>query len=245
MPLKEEFEIQGNWLFRWRSYLPVIIIALLPFVVIRYTPHIQYEVREYLSVMCFLISLGGLGIRMVTLGFVPPGTSGRNTKRQVADTLNTTGIYSVVRHPLYLGNFIIILGVVLSTFIWWFVLVISLLFWIYYERIMYAEEAFLIKKFGEPYEKWARNTAAFIPNLRKMKSPDLPFSWKFVVKREYTGLFAIIVLFSFMELLLQFVEKGRLYFPFFWMALLVFGILFYTTILLIKKKTRLLHATGR
>ena len=32
-------------------------------------------------------------------------TSGRNTHDQVADSLNTSGIYSIVRHPLYVGNF--------------------------------------------------------------------------------------------------------------------------------------------
>ncbi|MGB8874133.1 MAG: hypothetical protein WCC75_12145, partial [Desulfobaccales bacterium] len=43
-------------------------------------------------------------------GLPPRGTSGRNTQGQVAETLNTTGIYSLVRNPLYLGNFLIWLG---------------------------------------------------------------------------------------------------------------------------------------
>lgn len=48
---------------------------------------------------------------MATIGQVPKGTSGRNTSQQVADTLSTDGVYSVVRHPLYLGNFLMCMGV--------------------------------------------------------------------------------------------------------------------------------------
>ncbi|MGC9453013.1 MAG: methyltransferase family protein, partial [Oceanipulchritudo sp.] len=51
------------------------------------------------------------------------GTSGRNTKQQVAYSLNTTGFYSVVRNPLYLGNFFMYLGIALFTHHWWLVLV--------------------------------------------------------------------------------------------------------------------------
>lgn len=60
---------------------------------------------------CIAVSLFGLLIRAVTIGFTPKGTSGRNTKEgQVAEVLNTKGIYSVVRHPLYLGNYFMWLG---------------------------------------------------------------------------------------------------------------------------------------
>ena len=42
---------------------------------------------------------------------MPAGTSGRNTAKQVADTLNTTGLYSLTRNPLYLGNAVIYMAI--------------------------------------------------------------------------------------------------------------------------------------
>lgn len=97
------------------------------------------------------LPLALIGIRIFTIGHTSKRTSGRNTKRQIADTLNTTGIYSVVRHPLYLGNFFMFLGVMLFAHLWWLLLIYILVFWLYYERIMFAEEAFLRKNFGDEY----------------------------------------------------------------------------------------------
>ena len=42
--------------------------------------------------------------------------------------------------------------------VWWLPVIYSLAFWIYYERIMFAEEAFLRQKFGETYRRWAATT---------------------------------------------------------------------------------------
>ena len=60
------------------------------------------------------------------MGFAPRGTSGRNTLGQVAEVLNTSGMYSVVRNPLYLGNFVIWLGLALFIKVWWCILIVVL-----------------------------------------------------------------------------------------------------------------------
>src|SRR5690606_25761265 len=126
----------------------------------------------------------------------PKNTSGRNTHEgQVADTLNTTGIYSIVRHPLYLGNFLMWLGPALLTENLWFIIVFILSYWVYYERIMFAEEQFLARKFGEVYTKWADSVPAFIPKFRPFSKPDFPFSIKKVLKKEKNGLFALFFIF--------------------------------------------------
>lgn len=48
------------------------------------------------------LSLAGQIIRAIAIGTSNKNTSGRNTQEQVAEALNTKGIYSTVRHPLYL-----------------------------------------------------------------------------------------------------------------------------------------------
>ena len=104
---------------------------------------------------CLALALLGQAIRFFTVGFVPRGTSGRNTRGQVADVLNTTGMYAVVRNPLYLGNLIIWFGLPLFMKSLWFSTIIILLFTIFYERIIFREEDFLREKFGDVFMQWA------------------------------------------------------------------------------------------
>ncbi len=173
MALKEEMEKQGNWLFKYRSYLPLAIltIGLIFFVwqelYVRKTTVNSSFFEKYYLYLALSISLIGFFIRVYTVGYSARGTSGRNTKDgQVAISLNTTGIYSLVRHPLYLGNFLMWLGVAFLIADIWFTIIFILLFWINYERIMFAEEQFLRKKFGDDYLNWSKDVPLFIPKLR-------------------------------------------------------------------------------
>ena len=192
MSLKNEFAISGNWLFKHRSYLPLIILPLLFYSL--FTPvGISFNFLFYIGMS---ISLIGECIRIITVAFVPAGTSGRNTKQQKASSLNQTGIYSIVRHPLYLGNFFIMLGPFIITGNIYGIIIFILSFWIYYERIMYAEEIFLIAKFGGEYENWSSNTPAFIPNFRLYTQPRSRFTFRKVLEREYSGMYGIIFIFT-------------------------------------------------
>src|SRR4051794_5826899 len=101
MALQEEMEIQGNWLFKRRGSLPLIIIAigLAVYLVNKYFSKSiflnddQYE--KWYEVSCLLVSLLGQCIRIFTIGFSQTHTSGRNTASQLAESINTKGIYSI------------------------------------------------------------------------------------------------------------------------------------------------------
>ena len=246
MALYEEFEKQGNWLFRWRSYLPVSALILFAVASIesRY-PLLDVIYRQSWEIVCLTVSFTGLGIRIITAGFVPTRTSGRNTKSQVADTLNTKGIYSVVRHPLYLGNYLITFGISLLLMVWWLPVIISLLYWVYYERIMFAEEAFLRGKFGDEYIAWSGNTPAFIPSFSKWEFPELKISFKIIIKREYTGFFGIIALFTFLHFGSEILATSKVSVDPVWIVFFGIGLVLYVLAILLKKKTRILHVHGR
>ena len=114
--------------------------------------------------ICYRVSgivLLVLLVRWAVIAQAPLGTSGRCTSEKIAEQLNTRGLYSAVRHPLYVGNFIAILGVFMATMLWWAVLFFVLAYWLYIERIMAAEERFLELKFGNKCKKWANTTPAF------------------------------------------------------------------------------------
>ncbi len=202
MAFIHSFESEGNWLFKRRGTLPVVLFILaLP--AIYYTDYstLHSEFVWVLNVLAVLACIKGFLIRAYTIGTTPKGTSGRNTEQQVAEQLNSTGMYSMVRHPLYLGNYLMWIGIVLFTKNIPFVIIVSLLFWIYYERIMFAEERFLERKFGEDYLKWSLKAPAFIPKISQFKKSSVPFSLKSVLRREYSGALATVIGFAYIELM--------------------------------------------
>ncbi|MDR1758163.1 MAG: isoprenylcysteine carboxylmethyltransferase family protein [Bacteroidales bacterium] len=209
MALIHSFEKTGNILFRYRGQIPVLFFMLaLPIV---YLGHYDFffslsaEEQIICSRLVWIISLGlsacGFAIRAYTIGTTPRGTSGRNTTKQEAVVLNTRGIYSIVRHPLYLGNYLMWGGVLLFSMNIYIVIIFSLLFWLYYERIMFAEEKYLEKLFGDQFITWSLQTPAFLPAFSHFKKSDIPFSFKAVLRREYTGFFAIVLVFTIMDYL--------------------------------------------
>jgi protein-S-isoprenylcysteine O-methyltransferase Ste14 len=246
MALVEEFRKQGNWLFRWRSYLPLLFLALFAMQFGDFDwPFGSYAVHEVWEFVCLGVSLLGLLVRVITIGHTPAATSGRNARKQVADQLNTSGIYSTVRHPLYLGNYLIGLGISLILLVWWLPVIYSLMFWIYYERIMFAEEAFLREKFKEPYEQWAAATPAFLPRPSQWRKPALKFSFRNVLRREYTGLLVVIGGHSATEILEHLVKDHRLVYEPFWAFLLFGGLAMYLLLRILKRETSILEVPGR
>jgi protein-S-isoprenylcysteine O-methyltransferase Ste14 len=244
--LREEFESTGNWLFRWRSYLPLVIIGLFLFALHEYEYLGNSEKIDHLwEVFCLIISFFGLGIRIFTIGYTPKRTSGRNTRKHVAETLNTKGMYSVVRNPLYLGNFFMGLGIALFAYLWWLTIIYILIFWLYYERIIFAEEAYLINKFGNEYLEWANSTPVFIPKLSKYQKPDLPFSLRNVLKREYNGFFEVILVLFILETVGEIYAEGKFDFDLGWLLLLGIGFTIWLVLRSLKKYTTVLHVDGR
>ena len=104
MALVHEFERSGNWLFKRRSWLPAVFVIIG--IIVLYLTNRQAILFNLSEELIFLgVSLFGEVIRIYTVGYAPKNTSGRNTGAgQIADELNTTGIYSLVRHPLYVAR---------------------------------------------------------------------------------------------------------------------------------------------
>lgn len=247
MALKEEMEAQGNWLFKHRGTMPFLLIPLLAIAVMGGAdPFVDVEpIESYWLILCVAISLLGLVVRALVIGYVPSTTSGRNTECQRASRVNKVGMYSIVRHPLYLGNLLMALGLAASTKVAWFIFAFILIYWVYYERIMIAEESYLRQKFGEEYDHWALCTPAFIPRFRQWQKPDMSFSWKMVLRREYPGVLVVTSGFLALDIFEEIiVEGGKKIHPgvesVFFLLLLLAAILRF-----MKKKTDLLDVAGR
>jgi len=250
MALQEELEKQGIWLFRYRGTLPLLILfaGTILYLRMKYYPgtfileDTSWE-RPY-EFLCLFISLIGLGIRVYTVGHTPRNTSGRNVKEQVAETLNTNGIYSVVRHPLYLGNFFLWLGPGLLTGNFWFIVAFIFFYWIYYERIMFAEEQFLRRKFGSLYTDWAEKVPAFIPRFRNFVRSEWPFSWKKVLKKEKNGLAAVFVVFTAFNIAGEFIQHKADY-NYIFIVACILSLVLYVILKYLKRRTDVLNEDGR
>ena len=154
-------------------------------------------------------------------------------------------MYSIVRHPLYLGNYLIWLGIAVSTLNFCFIFIMSLFFWLYYERIIFAEERFLENKFGNLYLEWSNSLPAFFPLILNFKESDTSFSMISVLRREYSSVLATVIGFIFIEVF-------RNYFTYkFWMIssfslqFLISTIIIVLILRSLKHYTNILNEKGR
>ncbi len=113
-----------------------------------------------------------------------------------ADFLCVSGPFAHLRNPLYLGNFIICIGVCVS-FSEWYGFLIGLGNYIFlYSFIIPYEERFLQEKFGDIYLEYKAYTNRFIPRLTGYKSHTEIFpNYKLGILREMSYLIILVVIF--------------------------------------------------
>ena len=186
MSEQNQLEKLGNQFFKYRGQIPVLFF-IVAFGLMHYYPmYTNWRNSNYIGLAIALVVLGHF-IRALAVGKRAAHTSGRNRDEQVAEALNSTGIYSMVRHPLYLGNITTYIGWAVFTGIIWLVPVFLVLFVAYYRLIIYAEEQFLTRKFGQAYLDWRKQTPLLLPAFWKYKANAQPFSLKVVLENEYSG----------------------------------------------------------
>jgi hypothetical protein len=127
----------------------------------------------------------------------------------------------------------------------WFLVVFGLIYWLYYERIMFAEEQFLRRKFGEIYDKWSETVSSFIPYSFNYIPSKLHFSIRNVLKREYNSFVNIFIIFTIMDVFRNYFLSERIYMTPMWIYLFASAILIWIVIRTIHKQTKWLEVEGR
>jgi protein-S-isoprenylcysteine O-methyltransferase Ste14 len=79
--------------------------------------------------------------------------------------LATSGPYALVRHPLYTGNILLVMGFALAGQPLWAIPVAILFFWFYYPPAIEYEDRKLHGIFGQIWTDWAARTPALLPRL--------------------------------------------------------------------------------
>ncbi len=192
MRILDQFLRDGDRLFRWRSYFPLALVPVILLGLVTTGPPFGDRLAERAwEVASLAVALLGLAIRVWAVGTAPPGTSERSTVNPRASELRISGLYSIVRHPLYLGNGLMGLGISLFPGVWYLPLVMALATLLYYERIAAREEAFLEDRFGEAFRTWAVQVPAIVPSLAQYRPATTAFSWRKVFRHEFHGLLVI------------------------------------------------------
>ncbi|MCP1727160.1 protein-S-isoprenylcysteine O-methyltransferase Ste14 [Natronospira proteinivora] len=80
--------------------------------------------------------------------------------------LATDGPYAYVRHPLYVGNILLLAGFCIASQLWWSVPVMLAFLWFYYPTAISYEDRKLRQLFGDQWEQWSANTRALLPRFQ-------------------------------------------------------------------------------
>ncbi len=139
----------------------------------RFTVQILQNLSVLVPVVDFSISLLHLTI---CISFLIPGAwlaidGVREVTLKAAEThrtekIVTTGVYSIVRHPQYLGGLLAHVGIsfLLSA---WYSLFFTPLMVVLIFLISRKEERELIREFGREYEDYKKRVPMFVPKLRR------------------------------------------------------------------------------
>jgi len=90
-----------------------------------------------------------------------------------------TGPYAMVRHPLYLGHFLIASGFCVTADSLIAFIIVSIAFFIIYIPTWKNEEKYLTELFGDTYTDFMANTPALLPRWNRGVCGG-SFSWKLV-----------------------------------------------------------------
>ena len=112
------------------------------------------SIIPYASNFAISLILLGLAIRMYASGFVLKNKE-----------LSTTGPYAFVRHPLYTGNIMILIGLCLINGFFWSFVTAFIFLWFYYPTAIEYEDRKLKSLFPDTWEEWASMTPALMPKM--------------------------------------------------------------------------------
>lgn len=116
------------------------------------------------------IAIVGMLFRLYASGFIVKN-------KQLA----TSGPYSLVRHPLYTGNLLLMLGFTFASNQWWALVISGLFWWFYYPPAVEYEDRKLESLFGDEWRAWSRDVPAVVPRsvlIRAGGGWSLRTSWK-------------------------------------------------------------------
>ena len=131
--------------------------------------------------------------------------------------VRTRGPYALMQNPLYLGNLLIVFGLLVIFNNPWAYLLCGLPFMVTYRASVTLEEERMGRRFGEDYVRYVTTRVPrFLPalgNLAEAVRTSQPFHWRLALKKEYESILGWVAgaigLEMYEEVLWQGMEKVR------------------------------------
>lgn len=195
-----------RWIGRRRGEVTVLIALIFlsidlfwlkekPLDLLRFQPSFKFF-------LCWVLLLTGVCLRIWAAG---------NLRKN--EEITMTGIYAMMRHPLYLGTPLIYLSFLLAAGNTWVALIafVTMMLIVYYPRALHEEET-LARSFPDEFSEY-KKIPRFFPNL--LKFPQALKSDKFSIEKSYENLglrslLAIVIVPLLLKLIIHFQMEGVL-----------------------------------
>jgi protein-S-isoprenylcysteine O-methyltransferase Ste14 len=178
----------GDFLFKYRNgVFPAVFVTLV--LMAPRTPWASARLDAVLEALGIALAIAGQALRAGVIGLAYIKRGGLD-KKVYASKLVTEGIFAVCRNPLYVGNAMILAGLLLVCNAPLAYVVAGGFFVFAYWCIVRTEETFLLGKFGEEYAEYCRNVNRWIPDLNRLPEATrgAGFNWRRVVMKDYSTL---------------------------------------------------------
>ncbi len=154
----------GQFIFRYRNAMfPIILLVLL----MGLRPRIYLS--GYWELVFDLVGLlaAGLGqaLHVAVLGAAPIKRGGLN-KRVYADRLVTDGCFAHCRNPIYVGNLLIVAGLLIVFNNILAFIIVGIFLFVSYNAIIVAEETFLLRQFGQEYRSYCEQVPSLVARVQ-------------------------------------------------------------------------------
>lgn len=146
---------------------PLYVISILILTIIALILNQLNVVYKIKVLNKFLIILAIISILIAISLWVSAVLFSKVRTKIKENTLVTTGVYSIVRNPIYSAFLFLFTGILLFTRNL-YLLIFPLIFWIYLTYLLKeTEEKWLKDKFKEEYQKYMKKVNRIIPNIFK------------------------------------------------------------------------------
>lgn len=177
----------GDFLFKWRNTVFPVVMAVL---LLGFHPTGAGRPWDlWVDVAALAVILAGSALRMLVVGLAYIKRGGMN-KKVYADNLVTEGMFAHGRNPLYIGNLMVLLGILVMHGSPWVIVLGGAFYLASYGAIVAAEERFLAGKFGDAYRDYCARVPRWSIRVKGMRETfrGFSFNWRRVVVKEYSSL---------------------------------------------------------
>ena len=108
------------------------------------------------------------GLLVYLFGMIFTTVAGMNLDNTPMNRPATEGLYRVSRNPIYLGTFLIFIGIGIACASWLFLLLMAV-FIVLYDILIAPEERWCLEKYGNAYREYMNRTPRWIGTPKSEK----------------------------------------------------------------------------